>query len=260
MITSAKNAKVKEIRALQARAKTRREAGAFVVEGVRLAEEALAHGWQPSLALYSEGLSERGLALVSQMREGGVPVEEAAPHVMQAASDTDSPQGLLLVLPLKPLPIPESLDFALVLDQLRDPGNLGTLLRSASAAGAGAVLLTEGSVDPFSPKVVRASMGAVFRLAVHTLSYAEVEELCKAHDLALWVADAKAETRHFEADLTGPTAIALGGEAHGHSAQIEALASGRLTIPMQGDTESLNAAMAGSVILFEAARQRIMKP
>lgn len=259
MITSTKNAKIKDIRSLQARAKARREAGAFVVEGLRLAEEALAHDWIPTLALYTEGLNERGLALLEDLRQKGVPLEEVAPHVMKAASDTQSSQGILLVVPFKTAALPEELDLVLVCDQVRDPGNLGTLMRGVSAAGAQAVLLSEGSVDPFSPKVVRASMGAVFRLAVQTLSYAQIGEVCIEHQLALWVADARAEKRYFEADLTAPTALALGGEAEGHSPQIEALAAGHLMIPMEGDTESLNAAMAGSILLFEAVRQRTLK-
>ena len=256
MITSTKNAKIKEVRALQGRAKVRRKAGAFVVEGVRLAEEALAAGWQPQLVLYTEDLDERGHVVVQAFSEQGAPVEIVAAHVMEAASDTQTPQGILLVLPLTPLPLPPQLDFVLILDQVRDPGNLGTLLRGAIAAGADAVLLTEGSVDPFAPKVVRAGMGAHFRLPVHTQNIAQLGEVCQAHGLAVYLAAAGAGQTHTALDLTGPIGLAVGGEAAGHSQALQALAAGQVQIPMPGGGESLNAAMAGTILLFEVVRQR----
>ncbi len=256
MITSTKNAKIKEVRALQGRAKARRTAGAFVVEGVRLAEEALAAGWQPQLVLYTEELDERGQTVVGAFTEQGALVEIVAAHVMEAASDTQSPQGILLVLPLAPLPLPPQLDFVLILDQVRDPGNLGTLLRGATAARADAVLLTEGSVDPFAPKVVRSGMGAHFRLPVHTLDITQLSEVCQAHGLAVYLAAAGGGQVHTALDLTEPIGLAVGGEAAGHSTALQALAAEQVHIPMPGGGESLNAAMAGTILLFEVVRQR----
>jgi TrmH family RNA methyltransferase len=256
MITSAKNPKIQEVRALQARAKTRREAGAFVVEGVRLGEEALASGWLPRSAFYTQDLSERGKEILEQLREQNVPVEEVAPHVMKAASDTQSSQGLLLVMPMKALPLPEHVDFALIADQVRDPGNLGTLLRSAAAAGVQAVFLGEESVDAFSPKVVRGAMGAHFRMPIHTLKYEEILSQCERQGLKVLVAAAGEGKVYTDEDLTRPIAIVVGGEAEGARPALIEKADGFIHIPMPGEGESLNAGVAGSVVLFEVVRQR----
>ena len=218
MITSAKNPKIKEIKALQGRAKARRQANAFVVEGVRLAEEAVAAGWKPQLCLYTTEISGRGLALVDTLKGQDIPVEEAAPHVLEAASDTQTPQGILLVLPMQTLPTPQNVDFALVIDQVRDPGNMGTLLRSAAAGGVQAVLLTEGGVDVFSPKVVRGAMGAHFRLPIQTLSEEEVLAFCRRNNLKLFAAAAGEGGAHTQTDLTQPIALMVGGEAEGAGA------------------------------------------
>lgn len=255
MITSTKNPRVKQLRALQSRAKARREGGAFIVEGVRLAEEALAAGWHPQAAYTSEDLNPRGRALVETLRTQNIPLETLAPHVMKAASGTETPQGILLVLPMRELPQPEPLDFALVLDRVRDPGNLGTLLRSAAAAGVQAVLLTEGSADPFAPKVVRAGMGAHFRLPIETLAPQAALDRCREKGLGLWLAAAGQGLPYQQADLTQPLALVIGGEAHGVGDLLQEAAE-PLHIPMPGGTESLNAAAAGAILLFEIVRQR----
>lgn len=255
MITSVKNPRVKAVRALQARSKARREEGAFVVEGVRLAEEAVAAGWQPRLCLYTADVHPRGMALVAQLRTAGVDVEEVAEHVMQAASDTQSPQGILLVVTHHSLPLPPEVNFVLVLDRVQDPGNLGTLLRTGWAAGVDAVLLTEGSADPFAPKVVRAGMGAHFHTPVETRSPQDILEICRGHQVTLWTAAAGEGMVYTQANLSAPTALVIGSEAHGVGEALGQQAR-PLHIPMPGGAESLNAAVAGAVLLFETVRQR----
>lgn len=259
MITSTRNPKIQEIRALQGRAKRRREAGAFVIEGVRLAEEALAAAWPVQLALYTADLNARGRALIKHLREMGAVVEETSPVVMAAASDTPAPQGILLQLAQGELPLPAELDLALILDEIRDPGNLGTLLRSAAAAGAGAVLLGPGSVDAFAPKVLRAAMGAHFRLPIRELDWAAIGSLLKGTGLRVYLADMEAGQAYDQVDLSAQVAFLIGGEAEGPGRAARDLAYDGLYIPMSGETESLNAAIAGSLLLFEAARQRRAK-
>jgi TrmH family RNA methyltransferase len=256
MITSAKNPKIKEIRALQARARARREANVFVLEGVRLAEEALAAGWLPIRCFHTENISERGREILEKFGEHNISIEAVAPHVMKAASDTQTSQGLLLVLPLQTLPIPEALDFVLIIDQVRDPGNLGTLLRSAVAAGAQAVFLSEGSVDTFSPKVLRGAMGAHFRLPIRTQEYQDILSQCESHKLKVLVAAAREGIIYTDEDLTQPLALVVGGEAEGAYPTLLEKADGQIHIPMPGGGESLNAGMAGSILLFEVVRQR----
>lgn len=256
MITSKKNSKIKSIRALQMSPKARRESNAFVIEGVRLAEEALMADWLPSFVIFDEQLNERGIQLVEQCQIMGIEVEQVSPAVMKAASDTQNPQGILMVLPVRELPQPEMLDFVLIPDQVRDPGNLGTLLRSAAAAGVQAVWLQVGDVDAYSPKVVRAAMGAHFRLPLQVLTAEETKQLCLKHQLKVLLAAAGKGEMYTDINLRLPLALVIGGEAEGYSSPMQEIGTGYAHIPMPGGSESLNAAMAGTLFMFEVARQR----
>ncbi len=261
MITSAHNPHIQWLRKLQTQAKARRVEGAFVLEGVRLAEEALQAGWPALLVLHNETLSERGQAVVAAFAQRGVPVEQATQAAFKAASDTETPQGLLVALKLQPLPLPGNLDFVLIPDGVRDPGNLGTLLRTAASAGAQAVLLPPGTADAYAPKVLRAAMGAHFRLAVHALEWAEIRQIVQApeHPQQVYLADAAQGLPYTQADLTQPLALIVGGEATGASEQAIDLTGQRLHIPMPGGMESLNAAVAAAILMFEVVRQRTIR-
>lgn len=256
MITSVKNPKVQAVKALQSRAKNRREAKAFIAEGVRLAEEALASKWPVRQAFYTAGLDARGQTLVRMLQAAEAPVEEVSEHVMETISDTKTPQGILLELTAQALSLPPQPSLVLILDGIADPGNLGTLLRSAAGAGADAVLVTPGSADAFAPKVMRSGMGAHFRLPVLELDWRQISDLIKAHKLAVFLADANRGPAYDTVDLTQKLALVIGGEAHGLSASAGHLKAQPLQIPMPGRIESLNAATAGSLLLFEAVRQR----
>lgn len=254
MITSNQNSKIKLVRALLGRAKERREAGAFVAEGVRLVEEAVNANWKFSFALYDETLSERGRSQVESLRAADVDVEEVSASVMKSISETETPQGILAVLGSTNLPIPQSANFILVPDQVRDPGNLGTLLRSAAAAGVGAVLIPPETTDVFAPKVLRSGMGAHFRLPIHSMSWDEIKTASKGFQV--YVADMEGRSC-WETDLRKPVVLIVGNEAEGVSVSARKLANGSISIPMSGETESLNAGAAGSVLMFEVMRQRI---
>jgi TrmH family RNA methyltransferase len=258
MITSSHNARIQSVRAMLGRRKEREELKAFVVEGVRLAEEALVAGWLPHWVLVSESLSERGRKVVSAFKARGVEVETVSPGLMESVSDTETSQGLLAVFPYRELPLPDRLDFLLVVDEVRDPGNLGTLLRSAAAASVQAVLLSPGTVDVFAPKVLRAGMGAQFRLPARTMTWDQIQALCKksAVPISIFLAEAGQGTPLWQVDLRRPVALVLGGEAEGASPEARRVADGMITIPMPGQSESLNAAVAASILLFEVVRQR----
>jgi RNA methyltransferase, TrmH family len=255
VITSSQNSKIKLVRALLGRAKERREAGAFVVEGVRLVEEAANRDWRFEIALYDESLSERGKVLVERLRGSNVEVEEVSQSLMKSLSETETPQGILAVLKIPDSPIPPSLDFVLILDQIRDPGNLGTLLRTAAATGLQAVLIPPETTDAFAPKVVRSGMGAHFRLPIHSMTWEEIGQTSKSENLEVYLADMDGQSC-WESDLRQPLALIIGGEAEGASEEARALATQKLSIPMSGDIESLNAGVAGSVLMFEVVRQR----
>ena len=255
MITSNQNSKIKLVRSLLGRAKERREAEAFVAEGVRLVEEAVKANWKCRFALYDETLSERGRSQVESLKSQGVDVEEVSASVMKSMSETEAPQGILAVLEFTNLPIPQSTNFILIPDQIRDPGNLGTLLRSAAASGVQAVLIPPETADAFAPKVLRSGMGAHFRLPIHSMGWDEIEKVAKSEGLNVLVADMDGQPC-WETDLRKPIALIVGSEAEGASESARKLANGRISIPMTGETESLNAGAAGSVLMFEVLRQR----
>ncbi len=257
MITSNHNPKIKLVRALLGRARDRREAGAFVVEGVRLFEEAVDSSWPMRFVLFDESLSERGKLKVESLISQGVDVEEVSTSVMKAISETEAPQGILAVLESTQLPITNSLNFILIPDQIRDPGNLGTLLRSAAATGAQAVLIPPETTDAFAPKVLRSGMGAHFKLPIHSMSWDEIRNVIKSAGLQVFVADMDGQSC-WEVDLRQPVALVIGNEAEGASESARGVANGKISIPMSGMMESLNAGVAGSVLMFEVVRQRIV--
>ena len=256
MITSTQNPKIKWVRTLQNQARARKDEGVFVLEGVRLAEEALTAGWEAGLVLYTAGLSVRGQAVVNGFAQHGSLVEEVSELVLQAASDTQTPQGILVVIRQPGGPSPDGLDFALIVDGVRDPGNLGSMLRSAAAAGAQAVFLTPGCADPFSPKVVRSAMGAHFRLCLQTLEWPALQDLVKSAGLYVVLAAAGTGVPYTQCDFRRPVGIIVGGEAEGAGANAHAQADTPVHIPMPGGSESLNVAAAAAILLFEVVRQR----
>ncbi len=253
MITSSQNSKIKLVRALLGRAKERREANAFVVEGVRLVEEAANRDWRFEIALYDESLSERGKLLVERLRANNVEVEQVSTSLMKSLSETETPQGILAILKIFNLPIPQFLNFILILDQIRDPGNLGSLLRTAAAAGVQVVLLPPETTDVFAPKVVRSGMGAHFRLPIHSMTWEEIRGQIKESQVYLADMDGKS---CWETDLRQPLALIIGSEAEGAREEARKLATQKISIPMVGNVESLNAGVAGSVLMFEVVRQR----
>ena len=273
VITSSQNPKLKLVRALLGRAKERREAGAFVAEGVRLVEEAVNSNWGFRFAIYDETLNERGKSQVESLKSRGVECDEVLPSLMKSLSDTETSQGILAVLSFTQLPITNYPTFLLIPDQIRDPGNLGALIRSADAAGVDAVLIPPETTDPFAPKVVRAGMGAHFRLPILSMGWEEIRQLLAGSAshltrqdesnpsgathprMRVMLADMEGESC-WETDLRRPLALIVGGEAEGASEQARRLASQKISIPMAGRAESLNAAAAGSVLMFEVVRQR----
>jgi TrmH family RNA methyltransferase len=208
--------------------------------------------------LYDETLNERGLSQVESLKSRGVDVEEVSVSVMKSISETEAPQGILAVLEFSNLPIPSSPNFILIPDQIRDPGNLGTLLRSAAASGVQAVLIPPDTTDAFAPKVLRSGMGAHFRLPIRSMGWEEIEKAVKSDALNIYIADMDG-TSCWDINLRQPVALIVGNEAEGASESARKLADGKISIPMSGETESINAGVAGSVLMFEIMRQRRVK-
>lgn len=255
MITSTSNSKIKLVRSLQNRSRDRKDEDAFVAEGVRLVEEAINVEWPMEFILYDQSLSERGKAIISALSDQSVlDVYEITPDLMTEISDTETPQGILAVLKRKALPLPTSPTFVILIDQVRDPGNVGTLLRASEAMGADSVILTPGTVDAFSPKVVRGGMGAHFHLPIRHLPWHEIHTYVEG--LPVFLSDSDAEFKLWDVDLRHPCALLIGGEAFGASPMGEAIATARIAIPMVGRAESLNAALAAGILMAEVMRQR----
>ncbi len=255
MITSLSNAKVKFVRSL-GRRRARYAARQFVIEGVKSIEEAIGAGITPALAFFTAAADAepRAHALLERLRATGSSVLEVSDAVMQAMSNTETPSGILAVVPFVELTLPASPGFVLVLDNVRDPGNVGTILRSAWAAGVDAVLLAAGTADPYNDKVIRSAMGAHFHVPLRVESWQAIEDM--VHPIPrIYLADARGETVYTRANWSRPVALVVGGEAEGASDAARALATERVSIPMRGGAESLNAAMAATVLLFEAARE-----
>jgi len=255
MITSAQNPKLKLVRSLLGRSKERHAARACVAEGVRLVEEALSAGWPVQYVLYTAGLSARGQELVTKLETQGCEVEQVSEVLLNAVSETETSQGILAVLDYSPLVLPQPLNFVLIPDSIRDPGNLGTLLRTAAAAGVQGVFLPPETTDAFAPKVLRAGMGAHFRLPIHSLSWVEIRTATRA--LKVYLADMHGSPC-WQTDFSLPLALIVGGEAEGATKEARQLADGTVSIPMPGQAESLNAGAAGAVLMFEVVRQRKM--
>ena len=256
MITSSQNPKIKRIRHLQRQARFRKKESAFVVEGIRLIEEIFTANRVPELVIYSTDLDQRGSLLLEQIKAQNISCEEVSESVIKNASDTESPQGILAVLPQTELPIPPEPDFVLIADEIRDPGNLGTLLRTARAAGVSAALLSPGTVDHFSPKVIRSAMGAHFSLPIRSLSWKEIQHYTK--NIKIFGTNMAQGARYWDADLSGPLGLIIGSEARGSGKQASLLTHEWIHIPMQGQTESLNASAAGAIIMYEIVRQRYL--
>lgn len=252
-ITSRANPRLKHARLLQHR-KARQQHAQLLLEGVRLIEDALSAGFPPALLLFDQEKMETLAPLVQRAQQAGAEVLSVAAALLAEVALTETPQGVLAVAPWPQLPVGQS-RLALVVDGVRDPGNLGALVRSAAAANVDQVILLPGVSDVWAPKVLRAGMGAHFRVAIRqavTLAQAE----WWIADRQPWLAAATGSRRYSDVDWTQPSVLIIGGEARGAGLAAGLAAAHTIFIPMARGVESLNAAIAGSIILFEAQRQR----
>jgi TrmH family RNA methyltransferase len=256
MITSSENPTVKLARSLLER-KGRQQQRRFLAEGVRLVEDGMRAGSGPALLFYTAHVREhdRAARVLAAAEKQGARLIELSPAVFDTLADTVTSQNVIGIFAIPQQPPPTVNSLLLVLDQMRDPGNLGAVLRSAEAAGCDAVVLMPGCVDRWGPMVVRGGWGAHFRLPViEAGGWDEVAGLLAGRPV--WLADADAALPYDRVDWTVPSALVVGGETTGLSPEAAAIATGRVAIPMAAPVDSLNAAMAATVLLFEAARQR----
>ena len=250
MITSVQNEKVKLAKMLQGAAKTRRKEGLMVLEGLRLVRDALQTGHQPRFIFTTPDFTDD--TVNAHIRAKRIEHLEVSDVVMEHASDTRQPQGILGVFPLPSSNLPPQPKHLLILDSIRDPGNLGTILRTAAAAGVDAVLLSPTCTDAYAPKVLRSGMGAHFRIPLAALSWDDIRHHTRGKKV--YIADGSGEIGYYKADWSSGWAVIISSEAHGAGDDAASLAAQRIHIPMSTDTESLNAAVAAGIILFEAMK------
>jgi TrmH family RNA methyltransferase len=255
-ITSRANPEVKRLHALATSARERRALQLTLLDGVHLVQAALDANWPLRELVVSEiGLARGEIAQLLQ-RLAHVPCVQLTDALFAHVSPVDTPSGLLAVIDLPAPPAPGPLtESMLVLDGVQDAGNLGSILRTAAAAGVRDVLLTAGCAQAWSPRALRAGMGGQFLLRIR--EQADVAALLQHYPGAILATGLHAQSRSvYELDLRGPTAWLFGAEGRGLSPEVAALASAGVIIPMPGAVESLNVAAAAAVCLFEQARQR----
>ena len=256
LITSPANERLKHAR----RVRDGREDNLIFVEGERLIEECLQSGLALAACFHSPEVSPRAQTILAELDDRGCPLLPTADAVLATVSDTVNSQGLIVLAERPTAQLEEVLlssGLLVCLDAVQDPGNFGTILRTAEAAGATGVISMKGSVDAYSPKVLRSAMGSAFRLPIVTgVTYEGLMEHLYKAKLQIVAATADGETLYHEPNWLEPTMVILGNEANGVSDDLLELCETRIRIPLRSPVESMNVAAAAAVILFEAARQR----
>lgn len=251
-------ARAKRLRALRRR-RNREESGLFLAEGVRVVEELLASTLAVESAVFAPSLEDtaRGRALLQRLA-ATVPVESTSEGELRELAETESPQGIIAVARMPHHALPRDLPPAatlLALDAVQDPGNFGTLVRGADAFGAAAVIVLPGTVDPWNGKAVRSAAGSSFRVPLVHATLPELGAWAGAHGVVLWGADAAGRD---VASLDRPerVALVLGNEGAGLTPEARAVLAERVSIPIRGAAESLNVAMAGTVLMYLLTNRR----
>ena len=251
MISSRNNAKIRNVRKLLSSAKERKLTGTFVIEGVRIVKEAPAEAVEQLFV--SESLSHTGEIDLSLYKNAEIVSED----VFRSFSDTVSPQGVLAVV-RKPEWTADPSAFTdrcrlLLLDDIQDPGNLGTILRTAEAAGVDLVVMSEGCVDIFNPKVIRSTMGSIFRVPFIIDDLVSVIEVLKTEGITVYGAALEDATDFRDTAFSDRSAVVIGNEGNGISRSVLNSVSEKVRIPMAGEIESLNAAVSAAILLYHIA-------
>lgn len=251
MITSKSNELVKYIKGLQLK-KNRDESGEYIVEGLKMVREAVEEKHEVVTLILCEEIFKEQFNMPKNCK-----VESVSKNVFEYLSDTESPQGIMAIVKKKDIVNLENADVIFALDHVQDPGNLGTIMRTLDATGINTLLLSKGCADEYNPKVVRSTMGAIFRVNIqdNVDLASKLKELQKKGYLVI-VTALDADSGLFEYSFPEKCVIVIGNESKGVSKEIQELANIRIKIPMIGKTESLNAGMAASLMAYEVLRKK----
>lgn len=259
MITSTSNARVKRLVNLVKKRRERDREGVFLVEGPRMFREAPKDQIQE--VYVSESFFQKGGEAADWLRAGDAAGEVLADHVFSHVSDTQTPQGVLAVVRRPAYTLEDVISGAcpqlLVLENLQDPGNLGTIVRTAEGAGVTGIVLSSGCVDLYNPKTIRSTMGSIYRMPICCAAdlHSALGEM-KRQGICTYAAHLDGEQSYDQEDYRRPCAFLIGNEGNGLTKETAAAADRLVRIPMSGQVESLNAAIAAAVLMFEASRQR----
>ena len=255
MITSASNTRIKKVAALNQKAKERRQEGRYVVEGVKMFLEA------PEEEIEEVYVSEGFHNPACDRKLNGLHAEQVSEEVFRKMSDTSTPQGILCVMKRKQYTPDDLLQAAnpllMLLEDIQDPGNLGTILRTGEGAGIDGVIMSRDTADIYNPKTIRSTMGSIYRVPfLYVSSLSDMIAGLKQKKITVYAAHLKGKQWYDQADYSGGSAFLIGNEGNGLKEETAALADSYIKIPMGGKVESLNAAMASGILMYEASRQR----
>ena len=258
MITSRSNSQLKDLTKLMKKTGARREAQTYVIEGKKMFFELLSEAPELLIKAYWAESALSGLSAAERELVANCDFETVSDSVFDAVAETVTPQGVLALVKMPRNTVEELADTGknlLLLETIQDPGNLGTMLRTAEAAGFGGIILSADSVDAYSPKVVRATMGAVFRVPfVYAEDFPGMLKKLQARGYRLFAAHLKGSVSYDEADYRGKAGILIGNEGNGLTEEAAAACDMRVRIPMEGKAESLNAAVAAAILMYEAKK------
>ena len=263
IITSSQNKFIKLAAALKQK-KQRDELQLFVVEGMRLVEEAVKSNWLVETCIYTtDALGQaRAREIITKLESTTCHMMQVPATLYEKITDTKEPQGIMAIVKkythkLSDVMVNEKQPFLLVLDELQDPGNVGTMIRTAVAAGCTGVLLTQGCTDVFSNKAVRGSMGSIFHVPIiEGLTISEIVTFMQEYGITILATSLESANVYFTVDFNKPIAIVFGNEGNGVNHQFLEQAQERLYVPLLGHVESLNVASCAAAILYEVVRQR----
>lgn len=255
MITSTGNSQVKYLVQLQNKSKTRRENREFVVEGYKMVEEAPK---ERVVKVYASESFENSNA--EALKKLGLEYESVSDNVFQQMSDTRTPQGIMAIVRMLEYTIDDILNgnpLIAAIENLQDPGNLGTIVRTGEGAGITGVLMSANTVDIYNPKTIRSTMGSIFRVPfVYVEDFTAAIDMIRSKNVTVYAAHLDGKNSYTAENYTGPSAFLIGNEGNGLSEAAALKADVLIRIPMCGSVESLNAAIATTVLIYEAKRQR----
>lgn len=261
MLTSRENPLIKLISALKSK-KGRIKHRLFLAEGPHLVREAMnSSAGIKGLICEGKNLGSGVAILLDLAKERKIPIYDVAPKLFKELAETESPQGIMALVTIPEFAelLPEPRGFlGLILNGIQDPGNVGTILRTAWAAGITDLFLTPGTADPYSGKAVRSSQGGIFYLRIHNFSVEEIISWSERNSILIWAADPRAENIYYEQDFTRPGVFLLGNEARGPEAGFAGVGI-PVRIPLPGRADSLNVSTSAAILVFEALRQRSVR-